>query len=93
VGLSRSLFFPELDPDPVGTGIKVSTFNGIEPWNPVELLYWIPSLNELFSQKVLTVSKIPKKCFAWIGIGMGFCRVRDGRDEKTTVPSDPIWHP
>jgi hypothetical protein len=43
------------------------------------------SLDELYSQRMVTASKIPKKYFAGTGIGTGFCRVRDGRDrdEKT----------
>jgi hypothetical protein len=37
-------------------------------------------------------TKIPSEYFARTGFGTGFSRVRDGRDrdEKTTVPSDPI---
>jgi hypothetical protein len=43
------------------------------------------SLDELYSQKMVTASKIPKRYFAGTGIGTGFCRARDGRDrdEKT----------
>ena len=77
-----------------GSGRVTMLKPGSGPWNPEELFYWFSSLDELYSQKVLTASKIPKKCFAGIGIGIGtgFCRVRDGRDrdEKTTVPPDPI---
>ncbi len=89
------IFFPNPTPTPSGPGSKSRLLTGSAPWNPEELLYWIPSLDELYSQKVLTASKIPKKCFTGIGIRMGFCRVRNGRDrdERTTVPSDPIWHP
>jgi hypothetical protein len=68
---SKSRLFPRRD----GIGTTKSRVNSLMGL----------SLDELYSQKMVTASKIPKRYFAGTGIGTGFCRVRDGRDrdEKT----------
>jgi hypothetical protein len=70
--------------DGIGTGISVK--NGIGTTESRVNTLMVLSLDELYSQKTVMASKIPKKYFSGTGIGMGFCRVRDGRDRDKKNP-------
>jgi hypothetical protein len=91
-------FFPEPDPDHCsdGTGSeRVSLLkSGIETTESRGNILLGSRSIWVLSVEDGNGTKIPSEYFAGTGIGTGFSRVRDGRDrdEKTTVPPDPISH-